>query len=266
MLAKELAARGHDVTVITSRHPSGVTSERREGVEIHYLKDTAFASQKGTWADECHSSFRALHQRKTFDVLCCQHTVAPCALMDFARRHRIPVVVIIEGLAGWVFLSEIRQAFSHKKGYVELGKRLLSFLFYYLRWELPVARKCDALIAVSDEVARSIPNWCGVRKSKVHTVCNGVDVNVFAPQGNAREVMRKQYGVFPDDRLIVFLSHVTKQKVLHLLINCLPGILAQHNQVRLLVAGEGEYLDEAKRLVEILNLQSQVIFAGHVQH
>ncbi|MGH7148435.1 MAG: glycosyltransferase, partial [Nitrospiraceae bacterium] len=35
ILARELAARGHDVTVITSRHPSGLTSERQEGVEVH---------------------------------------------------------------------------------------------------------------------------------------------------------------------------------------------------------------------------------------
>jgi glycosyltransferase involved in cell wall biosynthesis len=266
ILAKELAARGHDVTVLTSRHPSGDGSERQDGVEIYYLKDTTFASQKGKWADECSDSFRELHRRKSFDVLCCQHTVAPPALMRFAQHQNIPVVVIIEGLAGWVFLSEIRQAFSHHKGYGQLGRRLLSFLYYYLRWELPVARKCDALIAVSDAVARSIPAWCGVSADKVYTVYNGVDVHAFAPDKNAREVVRKQYGIFPGDPVIIFLSQVTKEKGLHLLIKCLPDILAQQDRVKLLVAGDGSYLDEARRLVEAMKLQSHVIFAGHVPH
>jgi glycosyltransferase involved in cell wall biosynthesis len=266
LLAKGLAARGHAVTIITSRHPSGLATERSEGVEIHYLQETGFASQKGNWAAECGSSFRALHERKAFDVLCCQHTVAPPAVMRFAQHQNIPVVVIIEGLAGWVFLSEVRQAFSHHKGYGQLGRRLLSFLYYYLSWEVPVARKCDALIAVSDEVARSIPAWCGVRADKVCTVYNGVDVGAFAPDSSMRETMRKQYGISPDDRLIIFLSHVTRQKGLHLLLTCLPDVLAQHGRTKLLVAGEGDYLSEAKGLVDTMGLRSHVIFTGHVPH
>ncbi|MBI5570611.1 MAG: glycosyltransferase family 4 protein, partial [Desulfomonile tiedjei] len=167
---------------------------------------------------------------------------------------------------GWVFLCDVRQAFSHLKGYGQLGWRLLSFLYYYLRWELPVARKCDALIAVSDEVARSIPAWCGVSADKVYTVYNGVDVEAFAPDSSMRETLRKQYSISPDDRLIIFLSHVTKQKGLHLLLASLLDVLAQHGRTKLLVAGEGDYLSEARGLVDTMGLRSHVIFAGHVPH
>jgi glycosyltransferase involved in cell wall biosynthesis len=266
MLTRELAAGGHDVTVITSRHPSGMPCERQEGVEIQYLNETAAASQKGKWASACYERFKALHKVKAFDVLCCQHTVAPCALMDWARVQGIPVVIIIEGLAGWVFLSEVSQTISHHRGYGQLGKRFLSFLYYYLRWELPGARKCDALIAVSDEVARSIPVWCGVDAGKVFTVYNGVDSKAFAPSEESRALVRQQHGIAPDDRLILFLSHVTKQKGLHLLIHCLPDVVAQHSRAMLLVVGAGDYLNEAKRLVETMALQSRVVFAGAVPH
>jgi glycosyltransferase involved in cell wall biosynthesis len=265
-LTRELAAGGHDVTVITSRHPSGVPCERQDGVEIQYLNKTAVASQKGKWASECYERFKALHEVKAFDVLCCQHTVAPCVLMDWARSRGVPVVIIIEGLAGWVFLSEVSQAVSHHRGYGQLGKRFLSFFYYYLRWELPGARKCDALIAVSDEVARSIPTWCGVSADKVFTVYNGVDSHAFVPSENSRALVRQQYGIAPDDRLILFLSHVTKQKGLHLLISCLPQVLEQHSRAKLLVVGSGDYLEEAKRLVEAMALQSCVVFVGAIPH
>lgn len=266
ILTRELAARGHDVTVISSRHPSGQESERLEGVEIHYLQDTAFASQKGTWASACDRRFRELHQKHPFDILCCQHMVVPTMLIDFARQRDVPVVVITEGLAGWVLLSEIRQAVSHHEGYGQLGRRMGSFLYYYLGWELPVAKRCDALIAVSNEVARSIPRWCGVNPRKVYTVYNGVDVQAFAPDQAAREAVRRQYQVAQEDRLIVFLSHVTRQKGLHVLIHCLPDVLARQGRVKLLVAGEGDYVEGAKRLVDSLGLGSHVIFAWHVPH
>jgi len=266
LLARALAARGHEVTVITSRHPSGRERDHREGVELHYLQGTEFASQKGKWASECDRRFRELHQKHLFDVLCCQHMVVPPALLDFARQQGVPVVVITEGLAGWVLLSELRQAFSHNKGYGQLWRQALSFLFYYLFWELPVARACDAVIAVSDEVARSVPRWCGVSSGKVFTVYNGVDVQAFAPDRDAREAIRKQYGLAPDDRLILFLSHVTRQKGLHVLLKCLPRVRARHEHVKLLVAGEGDYLADVKYLVDTMKLQASVIFAGHVPH
>lgn len=266
ILTRELATRGHDVTVISSRHPSGQESERLDGITFHYLRDTVFGSQKGTWASACDRRFRELHREHPFDILCCQHMIVPTTLIDFARQHGVPVVVLTEGLAGWVLLSEIRQAMSHRKGYGRLGRRLGAFLYYYLGWELPVARRCDALIAVSNEVARSVPRWCGVSPRKVYTVYNGVDVQAFAPNPEAREAVRRQYCVVPEDRLIVFLSHVTRQKGLHVLIKSLPDVLAQRGGVKLLVAGGGEYLDEARRLVEAMRLQQSVMFGGHVPH
>lgn len=266
ILTRELAARGHDVTVISSRHPSGQESERLEGITLHYLQDTAFASQKGRWASACDRRFRELYQEHPFDILCCQHMVVPTTLIDFARQHGVPVIVITEGLAGWVLLSEIRQAVSHRKGYGQLGRRLGAFLYYYIGWELPVARRCDALIAVSNEVARSVPRWCGVSPRKVYTVYNGVDIQAFAPNPEAREAVRRQYCVIPEDRLIVFLSHVTRQKGLHVLIKSLPDVLAQWRGIKLLVAGEGDFLDGAKRLVGSLGLGRHIIFTGHVPH
>lgn len=266
ILARELAARGHDVTVMTSRHPSGLKSERREGVEIHYLQATVFGSQRGNWASECERYFQELHHKKAFEIVCCQHMVVPSGLIGFAQQQEVPIVVITEGLSSWMLLSEVSEALSHHKGYGRLWRRLGAFLYYYLGWELPVARRCDALIAVSNEVARSIPKWCWVSHHKVHTVYNGVDVEAFAPDPNAREAVRKSYQVSSGDRLIVFLSHVTRQKGLHLLIGCLPDILANAGRVKLLVAGEGEYLAEARQFVNTLGLGPYVAFAGHVPH
>lgn len=266
LLARELVARGHDVSVISSRHPSGKEVEVDGGVKLYYLVRTEFGSQRGRWSAECSQQFDRLQRENPFDVICCQQAVVPGHVASSAGAANVPLVMIMEGLEGLMLLSEIRQMVSHRKGYGQLGRRLLSFLYYYLRWELPLAKACDALIAVSDEVARSISNWYGVRADKIYTVYNGVDDTAFAPDRKARAAVRTQYGVSSDDRLIVFLSHVTRQKGLHLLFKCLPDVLAQQGQTKVLVAGTGDYLAEAKNLVETMGLQSHVMFAGHVPH
>ncbi|MCX5723563.1 MAG: glycosyltransferase family 4 protein, partial [Nitrospirae bacterium] len=266
LLARALVAGGHDVSIISSRHPSGKEVEVDGGVNLYYLAQTEFGSQRGNWSAACARQFDFLQRQKPFDILCSQQAVVPGQVVRNARAANVPLVMIMEGLEGLMLLSEIRQMMSHRKDYGQLGRRLFSFLYYYLRWELPLARTCDAFIAVSDEVARSISRWCGVSAAKVNRVYNGVDVTAFAPDRKARAAIRTQYGVMEDERLIVFLSHVTRQKGLHLLLKCMPAVLAQQGRTKVLVAGTGDYLDEAKRLVDRMGLQSQVLFAGHVPH
>lgn len=266
LLAKALVALGHEVSIISSRHPSGKEVDVDGGVTLYYLAQTEFGSQRGNWSAACARQFDVLQRQKPFDVLCAQQAVVPGQVVRAAHAANLPLVMIMEGLEGLMLLSEIRQMMSHRKGYGQLGRRLLSFLYYYLRWELPLARTCDALIAVSDEVARSISRWCGVSAAKVCRVYNGVDVTAFAPDRKARAAIRTQYGVMEDEQLIVFLSHVTRQKGLHLLLKCMPAVLAQQGLAKVLVVGTGDYLDEATGLVEVMGLQSQVLFAGHVPH
>lgn len=266
LLAKALVALGHDVSIISSRHPSGKEVDVDGDVKLYYLARTEFGSQRGNWSLECARQFDFLQRQRPFDVLCAQQAVVPCQVVRSAHAANVPLVMIMEGLEGLMLLSEIRQMMSHRKGYDQLGRRLLSFLYYYLRWELPLARTCDALIAVSDEVARSISRWYGVSAAKVYRVYNGVDVTAFAPDRKARAAIRTRHGVTDDERLIVFLSHVTRQKGLHLLLKCVPAVLAQQGRTKVLVVGTGDYLDEAKCLVDVMGLQRQVLFAGHVPH
>jgi len=265
-LVRGLTARGHQVTVLTTRHPKGVRHERQENADIEFLEESDMASQRGGWARACARRFEELHQARRFDVLCCQHTIAPEGVLRTARRARIPVAVIIEGLAISVFVSEIRQARSLRHGYGALPRRLASFLYYYLKWELPVLRRCDAIIAVSDEVAGTIRRWTGVHGRRLSTVYNGVDTGLFRSDPHVRRQTRAELGVGADARVVLFLSQLSRQKGLHLLIQTLPAVLRRHSTARLLVVGDGEYRAEAEALASRLGVAAHVIFAGRIEH
>lgn len=266
LLTRELVRREHEITVISSANPSGVDSEVKEGSHLYYLKDTTFGSQRGKWRSESYRLFRELHQQKPFDVLCANGTVVPPEVVDYGRKVLMPVVLISHGVVGWMLLSEISQTLSHKKGYGRLVKSLLSFLYYYFWWEWPLFMQCNAVIAVSTDVKKSIARWYGVRGSRVHTVFYGIDAELFSPNDNARALIRKRYGVLEGETLLVFLSIATKQKGLHLLIRAFRQVCDIYDKARLMVVGDGEFLDDAKCLVKKLDLEGRVIFIGHVPH
>lgn len=266
LLTRELVGRGHEVTVISSANPSGVEAEIKEGSHLYYLTNSAFGSQRGKWRSESYRLFRELHQQAPFDLVCANGTVVPPEVIDYSRNVSTPVVVISHGVVGWMLLSEISQVLSHKRGYGRLVKSLLSFLYYYLFWEWPLFVRCNAVIAVSGDVKQSISRWYGVRGSKVSAVFYGIDAELFSPNDGARALVRKRYDVLAEETLLVFLSVATEQKGLHVLIRAFLQVSNICAKTRLMVVGDGEFLDDAKSLVKSLGLKDRVIFVGYVPH
>lgn len=265
LLSEGLAERGYAVTIISTRHPEGKEFEEVNGLRLYYLKNTIFDSKRVGWKTASLKKFIELDQINNFDIICSMSVVISRELIAVAEKKRIPVVAISEGTEVMMLLSETKQTLSHKKGFKSLIKTFLSFFYYYFFWEL-LYKECDSIIAVSDEVSSSIHKWQFVDKEKIHTVYNGVDTDLFSPGRSGREYIRRSLAISEDKKVLLFFSFVTKQKGLHLLIKALPAILKDNKYVKLLVVGDGDYLDEAKQLVGQLGLDSYVVFAGHISH
>jgi glycosyltransferase involved in cell wall biosynthesis len=192
--------------------------------------------------------------------------VASAPLRDFCRHQGIPIVAILEGHEGLMLLSELRQMASHGRGYTQVPRRTLAFVYYYLRWELPVLWSCARVIAVSREIERSIHRWFGIPLERIDCVYNGVDTEAFRPDPVARQRVRRQLDLADDVPVLLFLSSVTKQKGLHVLLRALPRIRAGHPMATLLVGGAGDFLTEARQLSSALDVTGSVRFLGQVPH
>ncbi|MBC8555868.1 MAG: glycosyltransferase family 4 protein [Candidatus Brocadiales bacterium] len=263
LLSKGLAERGHAVTIISTLHPEGIEFEKIEGIRQYCLRNTIFGSKRKGWQIASLKKFIELDAVNKFDIICTISTAIPKKLFELAWKRKIPVAVISEGPTIMIILSEARQTLSHRRGFKNLVKTILVFFYYYFFWEL-LYKKYDAVIAVSESVSNDIQKWHFVKNEKIHTIYNGIETSLFCPNNVQRERVRKTFAIPNDESILLFFSFVTKQKGLHLLIKALPKILKTNNQVKLIVAGEGNYLAEAKQLVGQLGLENYVVFTGHI--
>src|SRR5439155_27081819 len=94
-LARLLVQLGHEVTLVTTRHPSGKTREVLGGVETHYLAATRPGSQRGGWWRASARAFDELHRERPFDVVMSKSTAA--AGITFAGAP--PLVAMVHGTA-----------------------------------------------------------------------------------------------------------------------------------------------------------------------
>ncbi len=122
-------------------------------------------------------------------------------------------------------------------------------------------KRADLVHAVSKDCERKAKEL-GAKHTIV--IPNGVDVTLFNPHVDAREIKEK-LGI-TNERVIVSLSRLTPKNGLDLLIRAMPEIIKEKKDVVLVLVGSGEQENELKKLAQKLRISDKIIFTGGVPH
>lgn len=252
-LTEGLIKRGHRVAIITTKHPKGVEKEEKNNLKIYYVGDKPLKYTKEFYKSAA-VVFEGLNKRMDFDVVHSQSTSG----FGFAKfcKDEIPLVVTLHG----TIRSEIKSALSTRtvKGFV-----VASYLFY--KWiTSPVDKitlnRSDKIIAVSNELGMDAKRQYKVSEEKLVVIPNGIDINKFK---RIEVYDLKEKLKLTDEKIILSVGAIHKQKGYHLLLRILPDIL-QTQQVKLVIIGTGFYLSDLKSIAKRLNISDKVIFTGRV--
>lgn len=123
-------------------------------------------------------------------------------------------------------------------------------------------RYADRIIAVSP-FARDNLVQGGVPPEKITVVINGV-VPIPVPTPEQRQRARAAFGFGPGDFVAGILARVTEYKGHRTALEALEPLIAQGRPVRLLIAGEGDCLEEVRRRASALP-EGSVVLAGFVR-
>ena len=108
--------------------------------------------------------------------------------------------------------------------------------------------------------------WFKIDSRKISTVYNGVDLSAFKPAAGIGMNIREAHQIKDRDKVILFLSHVTKQKGVDMAIRAFAEIRRKKSNLKLMIVGDGDYFLKAKRLVRQLKMDLHVFFSGAVEH
>lgn len=129
-----------------------------------------------------------------------------------------------------------------------------------LEWE--ALRRADRVVTIcealrDDLVARGVP------AEKLFQAPNGVDTDVFTPREPDADLIAR-YGL-QGQTVLGFIGSFYLYEGLEILVRAFLQLLNQRNDVKLLLAGEGEVEASLRQLIP-LDKQAQIIFAGKVPH
>lgn len=255
-LARGLVAAGHDVEVVTNRHPDGVAEEWHEGALWHFA-DSNGNQVDPVWHRESCALFRRLHAERPFDVI---HSESTCALglVREGVQHDVPIAVKYHGNFLGLAKANVRRAYRRRtvRAVAQEGR---SFLWlcgqHFPRGNWWRFHSFESMVP-SHQQARDQCLSHFIPRARMHVVPNGVDTAIFHPGNRARMRGELELG---DEPLVLSVGRLNREKGHHTAIAALAEL---DPPTRLVIVGEGEDRDRLEGLARTLGVSDRVVFAG----
>jgi glycosyltransferase involved in cell wall biosynthesis len=124
--------------------------------------------------------------------------------------------------------------------------------------------RTDGAIAVSRSTREFLVRQRFVPEERVRLIWNGAPLDEFAPVPRERALaVRRELGL-PEDALVVgTIGRLNAQKGHRFLLEAAARLLPSRPDTRVLVAGDGDLLDELRGQAAALGVAGRVVFAGH---
>jgi glycosyltransferase involved in cell wall biosynthesis len=223
-LAREQAARGYEVTIVTRRPPGLPARERLGPLTIHRLP----AGRLGAAGFVAAGIAFLRPERRRLDIVHAHQARAPALLGLSLRALGGPPLVV--KLAG----GDVRELGHRERPGLRPGFRR--------GMRLQVLRRADAVVALTATMQQAIAG-IGIPPDRIHLIPNGVDGEHFHPAGESdRRAARAALNLSPEAPVAVFAGRLERVKGPDLLIAAwkeLDRNRLDHRGACLLLAGDG---------------------------
>ena len=257
-LARQLAAFGIEVDLLTRSNGRGAVTEIEPGVTLHELEAGQLGivakEQLSTVADEFGEAVARLAGRESrgYDIVHAHYWLSGIAALPVAIELGIPFVQSFHTL-------------GHMKYRSMPAGLVLTEPERRVRSETFLALQADAVIASSTAEVDALLENVGAQIDKVWIMPPGVDTGLFRPEADAGDAVRLALGVESGRPLLAVVGRVQELKGQRLAVRALAALPAP--RPLLVIAGEPtpgaeHYMVALRQLAVELGVESDVRFVG----
>ena len=262
-LSRGLVDAGHEVEVITARHPEGLTSSDHLGATWHFYDVTSkkhgrpFRNRE--WLGTSADAFEELHAARPFDVVHSESTSA-LGLLRRGVHRRVPVAAKFHGNYLGLARSTVRRGLDESglQPRVREAKHLAWLTVgHFVPLDVVVRfRACEAMVPSQQQVDGTVRSYL-LDRSRVHVVPNGISTDEFKP--GSRDEARAKLGLGPEP-ILLCVGRLARDKGFATAIEALGRI--GNSDARLVVLGGGPERQLLEERAEKAGVSSRVDFLG----
>lgn len=233
-IAKHLAARGHEVHIITSQDRGTPKESIENGIHLHRIYSTDLR-----YIGFAIFSIKATAILYRLDPQIIHAQAVPTGVSGFLAKivSKVPYVVWGQG-------SDVYDSYSFK--------RIIT---------AAVLRNADAVIALSDHMKKEMQRFS---LREISIIPNGIDLEGFDVP--SRDQARLKLEINQADKVVLHVSTLGSVKGVTYLIEAMAHLIQTEPKARLILVGDGPERAKLELLVSDLHLSEFVTFAGRIQN
>ena len=130
-----------------------------------------------------------------------------------------------------------------------------------LEWWL--AHESWRVLVCSEFMREQINQYFGTPLDKISVVANGVHIPQIEWSDDERQEFRRRYAA-DDERLVFSVARMVYEKGVQVLVEAIPRVLGQRNDVKFVIAGLGPTADQLQARTRTLFLDHRVFWTGFI--
>lgn len=258
LLCRGLAAKGHDVTLVTTARPDGLSRESADGVAVEYVAGTPPMRPVGAWEGATAAIVKRLHATAPLQAI---HSQSFCGLHLCRVLPGVGVTASLHG-THWDELRTraglVRESLPGQPAAAAKAAALWTLMLGRYVREGPRLKRAEAVIATSVEQRAVLLGRYALEEARVHDVWNGIDDAQFSPRP-VDPARRAEAGGAP---VVLAVARLYQEKGLQHLLRAWPLVRAAHADARLVIVGDGPYRVTLEAQSRALGIAESVRFTG----
>ena len=264
-IARGLAARGHNVTVLAAKSPQGKSEISEEGVTAYYLLEGRAANRPFPLAVK--GKFEELHAKEPFHLV---HSLDSCAYRIGRRKKAFQIAIAYD-----VEATNMAQIFSILGMAQEtLGSLIQTsiavgykFLRTFYGGDRRLLKSADGVFVTSPMQRLTLERYYLYPDLKTFTVPYGIEVRPGDTQSDYKtEILKTQLGLTPDNQTIVTVTDMAELQEMRGLLSAFQKVAIKKPHSRLIVVGNGPQRERIEYETYQMALGNRVIFEGAVNN
>ena len=238
-ICRELCARGHNVSVLTTRFQASEDFDSHQGFYIQRLNDKARPTSM-------EAIYRLLYLtvKRKIEVVFFGHFGSTHWLGGVLSKKffKIPFIILVHG-------TEFN-AYFHRFAWAD-------------RYASKVVLKNASTIIVNSQTTKKLVEVHDFSTGRIHIVCPGADPANFKPDDSESGIVDK-LGL-KNKKVLLSASRLVAKKNHKNVLKALPSVIKKIPNLVYLIIGKGEEEEKLIRLTRYLCLEKYVVFVGYVE-
>lgn len=258
-IAEGLAARGHNIKIITTAKPQGChfSASTSDNLEIQFLGNTMPGRYSRQWWQGSRSAY--LREKDHFKPNIV-FSVSAGARSVFPVLDGTPAVMQAHGTSIGEFRSKMRSG-----SFTSMISSIHNLIC--IPKDIAMYRQVQNVVTIGPAVHNTIQHpifrWA-LPKNKVTLISNGIDTEMFCPNNTAKEKLREKLEIPKTAKVLVWASRLHRQKGAHLALKAFANL--GRKDIWFLIIGDGNERRSLEQQSYDLGISNRVLFIGTIKH